>query len=307
MQKKIVYVLIFASIISAALWYQYSDNTLVSETIHHGMAKSEIQSSYDSLWDAAMNGTISDVEKLLASGINPNEYEEESALHAAAQKDDVAIAKLLLKHGANIHAKSYESGWTPLHQAAAWGHIEIAQLLVEHGAKVNEQAQPISQDVYVTHETPLHVAANAQQIEMVTFLVKKGADVNAQSASVGCYTPLHCAIAAGDAEIASYLIAHGGELKNNNTEPLLITACSQENPAMVTILLEHGCDINEQDTDGRTPLMMAIQCDNDEHVQILLEHHADMSIEDYQENTALSYAQESDNESIQELLLTKNV
>jgi hypothetical protein len=45
----------------------------------------------------------------------------------------VAVAKLLLEHGADIHARD-NANWTPLHWAAYKGHFDVARLLLERGA-----------------------------------------------------------------------------------------------------------------------------------------------------------------------------
>jgi ankyrin repeat protein len=55
-------------------------------------------------------------------------------LHSAAAARQVAIARLLIAHGANVNAAQAESGFTPLYEAAANGDLEFATLLLEHGA-----------------------------------------------------------------------------------------------------------------------------------------------------------------------------
>ncbi|OTG96769.1 hypothetical protein B9T24_08660 [Acinetobacter sp. ANC 4654] len=53
-------------------------------------------------------GDVEQVEQLLVAGIDPNQMDEEgySALQAAAENDNLAVVKLLVSKGANIHYKS---------------------------------------------------------------------------------------------------------------------------------------------------------------------------------------------------------
>ena len=53
-------------------------------------------------------------------------------LHFAAFMNSPDVAKLLIKHGAEIDARS-DTGWMPLHWAAFGNCLEVAQLLIEHG------------------------------------------------------------------------------------------------------------------------------------------------------------------------------
>ncbi len=287
--------------ISGMYFYRHVLNPSLKETI------SEQQTTYNSLWDAVMFGTYEDVEHCIAQGASVTEYDGESALHAAAERGDIKIAELLIKHGADVHAKSYESGWTPLHTAAYVGPVEIAQFFLTQGADVNETSKPISQDVYDLQETALHVAAGAGRLPMVQFLVEHGANVNAQCSGISDLTPLHQAIRSGNKELVAYLIEQGASARDiPGAEPLLITACSHEHESgeMLELLLRHGYDINEQEGEGNnTALMAAVQYDHEEQVKYLLKAHADPNIVDGHGQTALQQAAEYNKVAIAQLLI----
>ncbi len=299
--RYIYFILGLIGALAGMYFYRYILNPSSKEKV------SVQQNTYHSLWDAVMFGTYEDVEQCIAQGTSVTDYDSESALHAASQRGDLRIAQLLLKQGADIHAKSYEAGWTPLHQAACSGHIEIAQLFLSHGADVNEKSKPILQDVYDAQETALHVAARAGHLPMVQFLVEHDANVNAQCRETDACTPLHDAVRSGNIHIVAYLIDHGATAKDiPGAEPLLITACEHESNDMLELLVRHGYDINEQGKDGLTPLMMAIQNNRTEQVRYLLELHADTQLTDNQGYTALHHAAETGNMILAQLLVQNN-
>jgi hypothetical protein len=88
--------------------------------------------------------------------------------YAAYGKEQAAIAELLLKAGANVHARCL--GVTPLHLAANKGYVDFGALLIEHGADVNLAVK--LRDGMVT---PLALAVRAKQPKMEALLKQHGA------------------------------------------------------------------------------------------------------------------------------------
>jgi hypothetical protein len=88
--------------------------------------------------------------------------------YAAYGKEQAAIAELLLKAGANVHARCL--GISPLHLAASKGYVEFGVLLIEHGADVN-LAVKLRDGVI----TPLAMAVKAKQPKMEALLKEHGA------------------------------------------------------------------------------------------------------------------------------------
>ncbi len=77
---------------------------------------------------------------LLESGMSPRHmsWHEVTLLHDMAQSGDVAKARLLLDHGADINAVDDEYRSTPLGMAARWGQRKMVALLLERGADPNK-------------------------------------------------------------------------------------------------------------------------------------------------------------------------
>jgi len=87
-------------------------------------------------------------------------------LQSAAAAQEVEIARLLIKRGANVNASQVEGGFTPLHSAAANGNVEFARLLLESGADLNPRMSD--------GKTPLGVALEHNQSAMTALLQGRG-------------------------------------------------------------------------------------------------------------------------------------
>lgn len=93
------------------------------------------------LFDAAARGDLAAVERLLAEGLAVDEpgRNAETPLIAAALHDRPEVAARLIDAGADVMARN-AGGLTPLHAAAYGGSVAVARLLLEHGAALEDQA-----------------------------------------------------------------------------------------------------------------------------------------------------------------------
>ena len=142
----------------------------------------------------------------------------------AAERGDLEIMRLLLRHGADPDggADSY-GGWKALHLAAHWGHGEAAELLRSRGAAVDLHAACLMDDGAAVSEIlakdpgaasrpgpggdpPLHVAVSA---ETAGILLEHGARLDTRDGDGN--TPLGAAIGRGARcqRLAEYLIDRG--------------------------------------------------------------------------------------------------
>ncbi len=81
---------------------------------------------------------------LMENGMNPNHmnWRQFTLLHDMAFVGDVAKARLLIDHGADINAIDEEYCSTPLGFAARWGRLDVVNLLLEHSADPNKSGAP---------------------------------------------------------------------------------------------------------------------------------------------------------------------
>lgn len=96
-----------------------------------------------------------------------------------------AIAKVLLKEGADINKKFTFEGWSPINMAAKEGKTDLLKVYVDHGADVN--------DVNNLGATPLLYAIRNGDMEAVRLLIEAGADVSLEGEyfwEQKTYTPL---------------------------------------------------------------------------------------------------------------------
>ena len=127
--------------------------------------------------DAFEAATLGDVERLHAllqddpTILDARSSDGATALHFAAFFAQPETARLLVDHGADVHAVSPTFGnVTPLHSAAAGGSAEIVHLLLEAGADPNARQNG--------GFTALHAAGQNGDAATARDLLDHGADLN---------------------------------------------------------------------------------------------------------------------------------
>jgi ankyrin repeat protein len=96
-------------------------------------------------YKAIEDGDLNGVNRLLASGMNPNErfqvnYTDMTALMVAAENGRLPVVEALLAAGAEINAKDHW-GMTALMYAAQKGQAPVVKALLAHGAQINAKAK----------------------------------------------------------------------------------------------------------------------------------------------------------------------
>jgi ankyrin repeat protein len=190
-----------------------------------------------------------------------------TALHWAAQWDDLATADLLISAHAQVNAKDVY-GVTPLSLAATNGSAAMIVKLLRAGADPNA-ALP-------SGETPLMTAARTGKVDPVVALLERGAGLEAKETSRG-QNPLMWAAAEGHTEVVRLLIEKGADVHaraRSGFTPLLFAA-QRGAEATTRILLEAGASVNEAASNGMTALVLAVAAERLDYAAYLLNHGAD--------------------------------
>jgi uncharacterized protein len=242
---------------------------------------------------ASRAGSLQAAAALLAHEANANTKENAQAqtalMWAVAQKHADVVA-LLIKRGADVHARTKSTemlvvrgdpaqvpsstsidnvqtgGSTPLFFAARNGDIDCARLLLDGGADVNERA--------ADGNSVLVLAAHSGHRAFAAFLLEKGADPNANGAG---YTALHAAVLRGDVELAKSLLSHGANpnaavlkatpMRRNSIDVYihaslvgatpLVMAAKYAAVDMIRTLVAGGSDLETSGRDSASPLIVA--------------------------------------------------
>jgi uncharacterized protein len=227
------------------------------------------------LIDAVKGGDAAAVRSLLARhtlDVNAAEADGSTALHWAAQRDNLEMADLLLAAGANAKAATrYKI--TPLTLACTNGDAAMIQHLLKAGADPNGASEE--------GQTPLMTAALTGKADAIKVLLTAGAKVNAAEPYKG-QTALMWAASEGNADAEAMLIEFGADVKAKSAGGFtaLLFAVRDAHIAAATTLLAHGANVNDAAPDGSSALNMAIVNAYYEMAFVLLDYGADPNAAD---------------------------
>jgi len=230
---------------------------------------------------AVISGDIGLVNLLLNSGSDvnsktPNGY---TALLIASNLLSTTpdIIDTLIRHGADVNAKSSVEQWTPLLSASTvvLSHESVIRRLVEAGAQIN--------DSNVFGVTPLMCVAEFGSDGLVEYLLKNGADPRLTDED-GISAIYRAASSTGESYVHALELSISSSLRIAGSEATfyeegmkgIADDFLEKNhlvrPKVIKLLLEYGADPDAETTSGVTPLKIAIAVGNTEIAEMLIPH-----------------------------------
>ena len=227
---------------------------------------------YTPLMIAAYEGKADSVKELLVLGADPNCKDQTgfsgsplllSCSLAEPQESRLLVMSMLLDAGANVNGGDHPVNWTPLYKALEYASDAAVGLLIAEGANVN-----ITENG--TLRTPLYRAIDKSRSAAVRLLLDAGADRNA--IAEGNWTSPHLAAKCENYEIMRMILEEpinvNLRLDSQGWTPLHIAVRSKL-PTNVKLLLRAKADLDLRSREGLTPLELASAIGQVDIVQIL--------------------------------------
>lgn len=213
------------------------------------------------------------------------------------------LAKILVLAGANVNPNLTRIN-NPLFLAVSRGNLDIVEFLLKHNADPNT----------TLNSTSLTTALKNKRFDIAEMLLKYGADPNLIDPQG--MTPLIHESKRGEIENIKFLLQYPVDVNmaNNRNETALYWATVNQNPEIVLSLLAKGAKVDsnnpatelKNNTNEKTPLMIAASFGNKELMQILLNYGASTSYKTSQGEDVFSIVSNLNEENTELLeILTK--
>lgn len=225
-----------------------------------------------------------------------------SVFLAAASKGYSDVVEILLRHGADVHARNKalsQTGdgafYTALEAACCNGHTRVVQLLLEKNPDVNVTSRKCG--------TPLTIASAMGHIEIVHLLLKKGANVDVIGGDYGF--ALHAASLSGQRAVLKLLLNRNAniDLCDKSCGTALQAAANKGDLELMRLLIVGGANVNLQSRVHGTALHAAAKAGMADAVKLLLQNRADVDLNCENHGCALDAATLKDGGEVLRILI----
>ena len=226
-------------------------------------------------------------------------------LCAKTRSGNPAVVDLLASKGANVNARGAR-GQTPLMWAVAEKHPEVIKVLLAHGADIHARSDTWSEVMAVSphgyldynrpiphgNDTALMFAARGGDLASAQLLVAAGANVNDEDA--WGVSAVVLAAHSGFTDVVEFLLEKGANPNSGKAGfTALHEAIMRRDENLVKVLLDHGADANATvrtwtptrrssrdfnfppELIGATPFWLAARFTQPEVMRLLVKHGAD--------------------------------
>jgi len=241
---------------------------------------------------AAKDGDLKTVQTMLEDGLVTADCREDlgySALYRASEQGHLEIVQALIQAGANVNCCRNFRRLSPLHVACASSKsAEVVDELVKAGADVNMVCRwnkRVIFELLTTHDDVRH------KVEIMRLLIAAKCNLNVKNEDGETALLLICRYENMN-EIFVLLVEAGADLMATTRKEGMnvLHLCVRTNKTAlgkIKALLDHGIDVNCQDTYGRTALHYAVDRENVDVVEMLIQKGSDVFSRDSRGHTTL--------------------
>ncbi len=243
------------------------------------------------IWEAAALGELELLKEFLTQGADIEGANEAkmTPLMCASASGQSACVSYLLKSGADICAETSIS-----HKAFFFAvnrnRLDVVRLLLDKGVDVLEKFEHES-ELFNNSSILHHCMGRKVRIGTLQLLHDRGADINAKNSNG--YAPLFMAILNHNADAVKFLLNAGANIEERDSQsrtPLLKAVSLDLNVEIVGLLVEKGADVNARDERGSTPLHGAATSGNSSAAELLLNAGVEIDAQDAGGSTAITLA-----------------
>ncbi|XP_035535181.1 ankyrin repeat and SOCS box protein 2-like [Morone saxatilis] len=255
--------------IHQAAWYGQDTCLRVLLSAQPGMINKRTERGESALLVAISKERLQCIEVLLERGADPDipNYDRETPLYKACERNSAAMVVALLNHGAAVNTHCIQ-GWTALQEAVCRNNMEICEILLKAGAKHNLT------NMYGI--SPLFTAAQSGQLAALRFLLKHGADINSQAADGA--TALYEATKNGHEEVVELLLSQKADAnKPGKTGLLPLHIAAQRGSDTIVSMLIQATSKTRVWRTGISPLHLAAERNRDDILETLIEAGFDVN------------------------------
>jgi E3 ubiquitin-protein ligase mind-bomb len=235
---------------------------------------------------ACAQGNVDVVKCLLefSPDLEIKDEDGDRPMHLCAYSDEDEVAKLLVAAKADVNSKN-NKGATPLIIAAVKGHHSVLRILANH-PMVKLQEQDADGD------TALHCAVLAQKNESINILLEAGADPTLLNFRL--FTPIHEAARIGFLSAVDHFIRRYPSKmdirKDDGFTPLHLAALNSHLDVVTSFAEQDACDINACTNENQTALHLAVHQGHFGIAERLVGYGAKLNIQDTNGDTPLHIA-----------------
>jgi len=232
------------------------------------------------------------------ANLNTRDSQGNSVLHAAVRWNAINSASFLISNGVDINAHSL-NGNTPLHEAVILETTDIETLLIRQGANLESRNidgnTPFMEAVRASKipsvdnlrffgadpstrntrgDTPLHTAVSMEDFDLVNAILRMGVSIHARNTSNR--TPFHISLSISPRMVSALLGSGRIHIPDDMGNSALHIALNERaSTEIIRTIIAQGSRLDIVDSNGKTPLRIAVDLESWASAKILADTGAD--------------------------------